>query len=416
MARARWGDPPLARWGDIPQCGVEWCRFPQRPRWHVCRFGAAHHDRVETSHARARGIPLTLTRPFFLLTAALSIFGCHHAAQEREEVPKLLVTNPHRKDTELTKEYVAQIRAKQHIEMRALEKGYLQGTFVDEGQHVAKGTRMFQIMPMMYQAELQKADAEAELAGVEYNNTKLLADKNVVSSSELALSKAKLNKAKAQVSLATTQKSMTDLRAPFDGIMGRFHARLGSLLDEGDLLTTLSDNSTVWVYFNVSESEYLDYKSKAQTEATPVKLQMANGKIFDQPGKVETIEADFNNDNGNLAFRATFANPNALLRHGETGKILISQSIENALLIPQKATFDVLDKKFVFVIDEKNVVHSRPITISAELPQVYVVATGLTEDDKILVDGLRKVRDGATIEPDYKKPVDVLANLEVSAE
>ena len=357
-----------------------------------------------------------ITIPFFLFVTVLSLVGCKRHEEEKEETPKYLVTSPLRKDTELTKEYVAQIRARQHIELRALEKGYLQGTFVDEGKQVAKGTRLFQIMPMMYQAELQKAAAEAEVAQVEYNNTKLLADKNVVSSSELALSKAKLNKAAAGVSFATTQKQMTELRAPFDGIVGRFQARMGSLLDEGDLLTTLSDNSTVWVYFNVSEAEYLDYKSRAQSGDTPVKLMMANGEMFDQAGKVETIEADFNNENGNLAFRATFLNPNGLLRHGETGKILIAQSVKNAMLIPQKATFDVLDKKFVYVVDEKNVVHSRPITIRAEMPQLYAVATGITEQDKILVEGLRKVRDGMTIEQDFKAPAEVISHLEVPAE
>jgi membrane fusion protein (multidrug efflux system) len=279
---------------------------------------------------------------------------------------------------------------------------------------------MFQIMPLIYQAEVQKANAEAELTEIELSNTKLLADKNVVSPNELALAKAKLNQAKAQVALATTHKSMTEIRAPFDGIMGRFHVRMGSLVDEGDLLTTLSDNSTVWVYFNVSEAEYLKYKSQADDDKsatpTPVKLRMANGQLFDQPGKVETIEADFNNETGNLAFRATFPNPKGLLRHGETGKILMTVPMKNALLIPQKATFDVLDKKYVFVIDEKNVVRSRPITVAAEMPQVYVVENGLDEHDKILLDGLRKVRDGAAIEVDFKKPSEVLAHLEVPAE
>src|SRR6185369_16870882 len=106
---------------------------------------------------------------------------------------------------------------------------------------------------------------------------------------ELALSNAKFNKAKAEVALATTHKSLTEIKAPFDGIMGRFQVRLGSLVNEGDLLTTLSDNSRVWVYFNVSEAEYLKYKSQPQgDQPMPVKLVMANGELFDQPGKVET--------------------------------------------------------------------------------------------------------------------------------
>lgn len=349
--------------------------------------------------------------------AVLSAAGCHHEHQSHPEEGKFAATSPLRKDTELTKDYVAQIRAIQHIELRALEKGYLQGIFIDEGKSVTKGEKLFQIMPMIYQAEVQKANAEAELSNIELKNTKLLADKNVVSPNELALAKAKYDKARAEVSLASTHKSLTELRAPFNGLMGRFQVRMGSLVNEGDLLSTLSDNSSVWVYFNVSEAEYLQYKSRPESDkTTAVKLMMANGEVFDQPGKVETIEADFNNETGNLAFRATFSNPKGLLRHGETGKILMSVPLKNALLIPQKATFDVLDKKFVFVVDEQHVVHSRPITVSAQLPQVYVVDSGLKEGERVLIDGLRKVRDGAKIEIDYKEPSEVFSHLEVSAE
>jgi membrane fusion protein, multidrug efflux system len=356
-------------------------------------------------------------RTLVALLAVFSVVGCHHEHQEHPEQGKFLVTSPLRKDTELTKDYVAQIRAIQHIELRALEKGYLQEIYIDEGKQAAKGAKLFQIMPMIYQAEVQKAAAEAKLSEIELKNTKLLADRNVVSPNELALAKAKYSKARAEVALATTHKSMTEIRAPFDGLVGRFQVRMGSLVDEGDLLTTMSDNSKVWVYFNVSEAEYLKYASQPENErTTTVKLQMADGQLFDQKGTVETIEADFNNETGNLAFRATFPNPKGLLRHGATGKILMEVPLKNALLVPQKATFDVLDKKFVFVVDDKHVVRSRPITVSAELPQVYVVMSGIDEHDKILVEGLRKVRDGVTIEVDYKEPSDVFAHLEVSAE
>ncbi|MFO0676993.1 MAG: efflux RND transporter periplasmic adaptor subunit [Polyangiaceae bacterium] len=353
----------------------------------------------------------------FVLVAACATSGCHRESHAQEETPRYLVTNPVRKDEELTKEYVAQVRAIQHIELRALEKGYLQGVFVDEGQAVPSGKRMFQLMPMVYQAEVKKAEAEADLTAIELANTKILADKNVVSPNELSLATAKLAKAKAEVAVASTHKSLTEIRAPFEGIVGRFHVRLGSLVAEGDLLTTLSDNRTVWVYFNVSEAEYLAYKAHVQTGAPqPVKLLMANGEVFDQTGKVETIEADFNNETGNLAFRAAFPNPKGLLRHGETGKILMTVPAKAALVIPQKATFDVLDKKFVYVVDDKNVVHQREVTVAAELPHVFLVKTGLEERDRILVDGLRKVHDGSSIGVDFKPAAEVLGHLEVPAE
>jgi len=357
---------------------------------------------------------------FWILLFALSAIGaagCKPKSHAQTEKGRYLVSSPLRKSTHLTREYVAQIKAIQHIELRALERGYLQGIYVDEGQLVQRNRKMFQIMPLIYQAEVQKAEAEAERSEIEYNNTKLLADKNIVSPNELALAKANANRAHAQVSLATTHKGLTEIRAPFNGIMGRFNARLGSLIEEGDLLTTLSDNSTVWVYFNVAEAEYLKYKSKAAAkEPQAVRLMMANGQVFDQPGKVEVVEADFNNETGTIAFRATFPNPAGLLRHGETGKILMNVPLTDALIIPQKATFDILDKKYVFVVDDKNVIRSRPIVVAEEMPQVYVVASGLSEKDRVLVEGLRKVRDGSVIEPDYKKPMDVLSHLDVPAE
>ena len=354
-----------------------------------------------------------------VMMAAPVLTSCHQEHHEEQQAGKFLVTNPYRTDTEITKSYVGQVRSIQHIEVRALEHGYLQEVFVDEGQRVTKGTKMFQIMSMIYQAEVQTKDAEADLAEIEYANTKSLAEKNVVSSNELAMARARANKAKAEVNLATTHKSLTEFLAPFDGLVGRFHVRVGSLLDEGDLLTTLSDNRSMWVYFNVSEAEYIKYKSQQEQQGRDpkqVKLMMANGQLYGLPGKVETIEADFDNTTGNIAFRATFANPNALLRHGETGSILMTAPVKDALLIPQKATFDVLDKKFVFVVDDKHQVHSRPITIAAELSQVYLVKSGVDEHDKILVEGLRKVSEGATIQENFQKAPEVIKDLVVPAE
>jgi membrane fusion protein (multidrug efflux system) len=345
--------------------------------------------------------------------------SCHRDghAHEADAKPKYPVTHPLRKDLELTKEFVAQLVAIQHIELRALEKGYVQGIFVDEGKLVTKGTRMFQLLPLLYQAEVQKAQAEADLTEIELRNTKILADKDIVSPNELALAKAKLAKAKASVNLAAAEKSLTEIRAPFDGIMGRFEVRKGSLVGEGDLLTTLSDVSTVWAYFNVSEAEYLRIESQPEADAAKtVKLAMANGELFDRPGTIETIQADFDNATGNIAFRAAFPNPKGLLRHGETGKVVIAVPLKGALVIPQRATFDVLDRKFVFVIDAQGVVRSRPIAVSAELPHVYAVEKGLVEGDAILLDGLRKVRDGDTIATEFQEPTAVLSQLEVAAE
>jgi membrane fusion protein, multidrug efflux system len=335
----------------------------------------------------------------YLATIVIMTFAsCSSPEAEKEQESTFTVTSPIQADTTVYKEYVAQIHSANHIELRSQEKGYLQKIFVDEGQFVKKGQLMFKLMPAIYEAEVAKSKAELNFAEIEYKNTKGLADNNVVSASELAMAKAKLDKAKAELQLAQAHLDFTEIRAPFDGIMDKFHTRLGSLVDEGELLTSLSDNSKMWVYFNVAESEYLDYIQKVKSkEKQKVLLQMANKELFQNSGYVETVEADFNNETGNIAFRAAFQNPKGILRHGETGNIVMPIELKNAIIIPQKSTFDVLDKKFVYIVDEKGLITSRQITVAQEISHLYIVGSGLNPTDKILLEGLGKVKNNEKI-------------------
>ncbi|MBL7999025.1 MAG: efflux RND transporter periplasmic adaptor subunit [Candidatus Kapabacteria bacterium] len=348
-----------------------------------------------------------------LAAVALVLSGCHRDAGEHTEETTVITTSPVRQDTTVYREYVSQIRAIQHIELRALEKGYVQKIYVDEGQSVKKGQLLFQIKPVIYQAEVQKAQADVSFAEIEYQNTKRLADSNIVSKNELALAKAKLDKEKSELALASAHLGFTEIRAPFNGIVGRFNdVRLGSLVDEGDLLTTLSDNSTMWVYFNVPEAEYLDYmKTGKSGAASNVKLRIANNTVFDHDGEIETIEADFNNETGNIAFRAAFKNPNTMLRNGETGNILMPVALKNALLIPQKATFEIMDKKYVYVVDSAGVVQAREISTGTEMPHIYQVTGGIGEQDKIITDGLRKVKNGQKVLCEFRDMKTILSEL-----
>lgn len=354
-------------------------------------------------------------RNSFLLISLtmLGIVSCNHEPQHKEEAATYAVSSPEKKDTTINREFIAQIRAYQHVELRALEEGYLQKIYVDEGQFVKKGQLLFQLMPIVYQAERQKSQAELSKAEIEYQNTKALADSNIVSKNELALSKANLEKTRAELALAEAHLQFTEIRAPFDGIVGRFNdVRQGSLLEEGELLTTLSDNSKMWVYFNVPEAAYLDFvrNIKANEDKQKVHLQLADGGNFDTPGIVETIESDFNNETGNIAFRATFQNPKSILRHGQTGKILMPATLNNALLIPQKATFEVLEKKFVYLVKD-GTIEAREISVNTEMPHLYEVAKGVTAQDTILVDGLRKVKQGDKIKVSYVSQSALLKDL-----
>ncbi|WP_346993442.1 efflux RND transporter periplasmic adaptor subunit [Alteromonas gracilis] len=354
---------------------------------------------------------------------AVSIFtallgGCgHQEHNEHHATLQLNVTHPLRQDTTLVKEYVSQIHAIQHIELRAMEKGYLQDTFVDEGQTVKKGELMFKVSPTVYEAELHKAEAEAKAVYMEYNNTKSLVDQSIVSPNELAVVEAQYQKALAEVELAKAHLAFTDVKAPFTSKMDRLEARTGSLLDEGELLTTMSDLSQMWVYFNVSEAEYLDYaQSGTADNTTQVRLKLANGSIYPYAGVIDAIEADFDNHTGTIEMRATFPNPSELLRHGQTGNILVDIDFADSLVIPQKATFEILDQSYVYVLDGDNKLATRHINIAAELPHIYVVSEGLKDDDTILIEGLRRVSNGQQIDPELVSANDMLAELSLHAE
>lgn len=346
------------------------------------------------------------------------VASCHHPEQAHHEVGILPVTNPMFIDTTLFDEFVCQIHSYQRIELRALEKGYLQQVLVDEGELVRAGQHLFQIQPTIYEAELLKAQAELEAAQIEFQNTRALAENQIVSQSELALAQARVAQAKAELQLANVHLGFTRIMAPFNGIIGKFEdVRLGSLLDEGELLTTLTDNSKMWVYFNVPEARYLDYAQAPQSgDREEVFLRLANGRQFNQPGIIETIESDFNNTTGNIAFRATFQNPQRLLRHGQTGTILWPFKTGRVLAIPQKATFEILDKKFVFVVEDDGIIRSREIAVGRELDHIYLIQSGLNQKDRILIDGLRKVQSGDHIEFEFEDPSSVFEHLELHAE
>ncbi len=366
---------------------------------------------MKITHTRLKHFASTLG-----LIALFGLTSCKEEVHHKEE-SVFTVSKPWRQDVEVKQNYVAQIKAIQHIEIRAFEKGYLQNIFVDEGQALKKGDKMFQIMPTLVQAEFGKAKAEFDMAEIEYNNTKNLAQKKVVSLNELALTKAKFDKKQAMLNLAKAHLEFTTITAPFDGLMDRFKVRLGSLVEEGELLTTLSDNSQLWVYFNVSEKDYLNYMAlkKKNEEAAIVKLTLANGQAYEHQGKIETIEADFDNETGNVAFRALFPNPENLLRHGETGNVVLTEVLPNALVIPQKATFEVLDKKYVYVVNSKSAIEQREIEIEKEVPHFFIVKSGITEEDTILLEGLGKVNKGQLIKTKQQDSSQVMKGLELAA-
>jgi membrane fusion protein (multidrug efflux system) len=344
-----------------------------------------------------------------------------HEEQSHQEEQKVVLTSPKAMDVTLTQQYVCQIHSQRHINVCALDNGYLEEIAVKEGQAVKKGDVMFKIVTVLYKAKLDAEVAEAKLAELELTYAKKLFDDKVVAKSEVSLHEAKLAKAQAKADLARAELNFTDVKAPFDGIVDRLHEREGSLIKEGDILTTLSDNSVMWVYFNVPEAQYLEYMAslKQKNEKQIIELELANHNKFPQTGTIGAIEAKFNNETGNIPFRADFPNPDRLLRHGQTGTILIHRTVKNAVVIPQRATFDLLDKRYVYVVGEDHVVHQREIDIQHELDDIFVIDKGdkgLEVSDKIVLEGIRQVRDGDKVEYEFREPELALANQKHHAE
>jgi membrane fusion protein, multidrug efflux system len=351
-----------------------------------------------------------------------------HEEEHKEEPRKVVVTSPNVMDVTLTQPFVCQIHSKRHIDVKALEEGYLEAIRIVEGQAVKAGEEMYKVIPIIYKAELEAATAEAKYARIKLQNTKTLYENKlqIVSLSEVSLYEAELARAEAKMKLAEAKWNFATIKAPFDGIVDRQRKQQGDLINEGDILTTLSDNSVMWVYFNVPEKYYLTYMASAKKDRDnqKVELELANHEKFSQPCMNVTVEGQFNNETGNIPFRADFSNPvpeggterERVLRHGQTGTILIHRTLKDALVIPQRATFELLDKRYVWVIGEDDVAHQRLITIKNELEDRFVLNSGLEAKDKIVLEGVREVEEGGKVEYEFREPEAALKNQKFHAE
>jgi membrane fusion protein (multidrug efflux system) len=257
-------------------------------------------------------------------------------------------------------------------------------------------------------ANFKNLVAELKVAEVELKNTGTLADKKIISASELEVAVAKkeaiearMDEARAAIAIAQLNLSYTQVKAPFTGVVNRIPFKTGSLVSEGDLLTTISNNREVFAYFNVSEKEFIGMqKLDSAQSSNRVSLLMADNELFPYQGTIETAENVIDRGTGNIAFRARFRNPENILKHGATGKILVKEEIRRAMMIPQKATFEIQDKVYVFTVDDSNVIHMRNIQPRTRLPHLYVVASGLSEGDRVIYEGIQQVKDGDRIVPD----------------
>lgn len=347
-----------------------------------------------------------------LTSVCLLTISCTYKG-EAETVDTHNVIYPVVEDSAYSSKYVAQIQSVRYVEIRSRIRGYIEKIYVDEGQPVKEGQLLFSLLSTVFEKELQKANAayrnalaDLKVAEVEVANVTVLVEKNIVSKTELHVIQAKFDALRASVEQAVANKeqealhlSFSKIRAPYDGFINRIPNKVGSLIAEGDMLTSLSDNREVFAYFNLSEIDYLNYIASGEEEAKVVSFELANHVLYGHEGTIEMIESEFDGSTGNIALRARFPNPDGLLKQGANGKVIVNKILKNALLIPQKSTFEIQDQLYVYVVNQDNVLEQRNIVPKMRLPNFYVVESGLTKDEQILFEGVENVMNGDKVHP-----------------
>lgn len=365
---------------------------------------------------RVRSLSLLL----FALGAAPSLAACGAPEEGNAEASSLAapfpVASPQIRDVVIDREYVADVRAARYAEVRSRFRGTLESVEVDEGETVEAGRTLFTIGARVRQEELAVAraaragaKAELEAAKLELQNTQLLADKNVVSAAELARARSKvkvlearLAQAKAAAERAAVEVDRARIRAPFDGVIDRIPRKEGSAIAEDELLTTITDAREVFAYFAITEREYLELSRRRGEKPETVGLVLADGSTFAQRGEIDAVGAEVDADTGTLVYRARFANPDGLLKHGSSGKVVLSTTLHQALVVPQKSTFEVQGNVYVFALDGDNVARARKILVEKRLDDMFVIAGGLDTRDRFVLEGVQKLEDGVHVEVQEK--------------
>ena len=299
---------------------------------------------------------------------------------------------------------------------------------VDEGQQVAAGQTLFILDQVQYEAAVRQAEAAVAVAQESVNSASITAEnkqklfnKNIISEYENTLAKndlaqAKAQLAQAQASLVTARKnlSFTVVKAPSAGYVGSIPNREGSLASPTSQtpLTTISDISEVYAYISFNEKQVLemtDGGKKSLSEAInalpEVKLVLSDGTAYPLPGKISTLTGLLDNTTGSASARILFKNQNGMLRSGSTGTIVIPIQEDSVLLVPQKATTEIQDIKYAYVVNDSNKVTATKIEVLANNDgKNYVVTNGLKEGDRIVVEGVGvKVKNGSVINPVEQK-------------
>jgi membrane fusion protein (multidrug efflux system) len=385
----------------------------------------------------SRSFTQLLKKALMALPISLLMYGCGNKGKEQgAQGPSAVsayktVTLQPRQAT-LNNDYPASIQGLQDIEIRPKVDGFIEGIYVDEGSLVKKGQLLFKIKAPQYEQEvrtalagIQTAQADVNTANLQVNKVKPLVEKDIISHYELESAQntlqtrqAALAQARASLANAKTNLGYTTITSPVNGVIGSLPYKLGSLVTSTTTspLTTVYNTATVYAYFAMNEKQLLDF-SRDSTGHTSIRSKLNNipkvslilsdGTTYEHTGKVETVNGLINANTGSANFRAAFANPKGLLRSGSSATVRVPNVVKSGILVPQNITYELQDKRFVYVIDAHNKVKNVAITtMDNTAGQFFIVTGGVKSGDKIIAESANNLKDGTEI-----KPIEVSADV-----
>ena len=375
----------------------------------------------------------------FILAIASSLTACKGGGgMPKFGDDEFAVVSVGASDASLQTTYPATIKGIQDVEVRPKVSGFITNVYVHEGQTVSAGQVLFTIDSETYRASVRQAQAgvntaraQLNTARLTYENNKKLFAKNVIGQYELSTAQnsyatAKASLAQALASLASARETLSwcQVKSPSNGVVGSLPFKVGALVSSSNAqpLTTVSNISTMEVFFSMSESDILNITKTAGSVSAAissmpiVKLQLADGTTYNHPGKVVKMSGVIDATTGSISLIAHFANPEKLLKSGGAGQIVIPTNDNHAIKIPQEACSEVQDKIFVYKLGADNKVKYTEITVNPQNDgKTYIVTSGLSVGDRIVTKGITKLSDGMKIKPiteaQYEKKIDDAAKL-----
>lgn len=357
-----------------------------------------------------------------LTSLLLSLYSCQNKKQTQAQAVSRNVLEVKAEPCTLYKPYAASLLANGAVEVRPKVNGYIFYQHANEGDLVHKGDKLFTIDPIQMQAAVEVAEANIEVAKAQVETAQLTYDtkaelfkKEIISANDLQMAQNSLASAKA--GLAQCKAALTDAKrnleycsvtSPIDGILGVIAYSPGNLVSSSSErpLVTVTDITTMRCYFSISEREALSLSRQYGTpnqiaESMPeVSLKLSDGSMYPLKGKIVTVSGVPDDRTGAIRIRADFKNPDLLLKNGYTGTVLMPVTVDSAILIPQKASFEVQSEKFVYVLTDSSTVHATPIKIlDLDDGMNYVITSGLRPGQKIVTEGVNFLREGQKINP-----------------